>query len=121
MLHHPELDQDATAVHSGQNLAHWRAPSSGNRLDCETGILLRRTLHSDFETSTCWTTLQSSLKDRGFGLGFREGRLMLTDINAEQFICSCRFLGWPLVDLAARFGKLRARSNPGTALGQIVG
>jgi hypothetical protein len=120
MLYQPEIDQDAQPVHSGDNLAHWRAPSTGNRLDCETGILLRRTLHSEFETASCWASLQDGLKSRGFALGFREGRLMLTDINAEQFICSCRFLGWPLADLAARFGKLRARADTGTERGQII-
>lgn len=120
MLHQAEIDQVGREVHPGQSLSHWRAAQSGNRLDCETGILLRRTLRTEFDDASCWSSLLKNLKSRGFGLAFRDGRLMLTDVNAEQCICSCRFLGWPLPDLAARFGKLRARPDLGSNLAQVI-
>lgn len=121
MLHQPEPNEQSQAVRAGQNLSHWRAPETGNRLDCETGILLRRTLALVFTNASCWQTLQSKLNERGFGLGFRDGRLMLTDINNETFICSCRFLGWPLPDLVSRFGKIRARTETHSNRARIVG
>lgn len=120
MLYNSNFENGERA-HGADSIAHWRAPASGNRLDCETGVLLRRKLAPIFKSATSWADLRSQLADASFALAFRAGRLMLTDINGQTYICSCKFLGWPLKDLSTRLGKPRARQQSQCGSGKIVG
>ena len=118
MLHNTNFEMEDPA---DNRLAHWRAPETGNRLDCETGVLLCRKLLPIFESATNWQELHQMLEHDGFGLGFRAGRLMLTDISNGDYICSCRFLGSPLKTLSDKFGKPRARQQTQCGNGKLVG
>ncbi|PWE33518.1 hypothetical protein DDZ14_04825 [Maritimibacter sp. 55A14] len=91
----------------------WRNGDTGNRLDCETAVLLRAHLRPILAGAESWADLLDGLHRRGFGLAFREGRLFLTDHDSSQSICTMRFLGMPLADLAARLGRLSMQAVPG--------
>jgi len=99
----------------------WSENRDGNRLDCETAVLLRRVLSPIFDTATSWAQLRRALRSEGYDFVFDDGRLILVETLRGEKICSCRFLGYPLASLVARFGKLRARPpRPKTAFGQAV-
>ncbi|MCH2163606.1 MAG: hypothetical protein MK098_02990 [Marinovum sp.] len=93
----------------------WARARRGNRLDCETAVLLRRKLGPEFNASESWLDLASRLSSQGFALRFEADRLILVETLRGDKVCSCRFLGHPLAQLSARFGKLRARPPKGIA------
>ena len=93
----------------------WRNGDTGNRLDCETAVLLRTYIRPVFDRVSSWTELLDELSLKGFGLGFRNGRLMLTDLSTGEKICTGRFLGVPLADLAARFGRPCVKPTGGSS------
>jgi len=99
----------------------WTETRRGNRLDCETAVLLRRVLGPIFEGATTWEMLRRDLRSEGYDFVFEEGRLVLIETLRGSKICSCRFLGYPLGSLVARFGKLRTRApRARSAFGQPV-
>ncbi|MGX9356283.1 hypothetical protein ACS3SW_14305 [Roseobacteraceae bacterium S113] len=99
----------------------WSGQRKGNRLDCETGALLRQVIAPLFAEADTWHGLRKDLTARGFDLRFEDGRLILIETVRGTKICSCRFLGHPLASLAQRLGKLRARPpHAGTGFGQLV-
>jgi len=73
------------------------------------------------ETAETWGALHTALAENGFALGFRSGRLMLTDSTTKTYICSCRFLGAPLQVLSDRLGKPKARVETQCGQGRLVG
>lgn len=116
MIHH----QDFIAV-SGPSQTRWRGAQPSNRLDCETGVLLRSLLQPVFQQATSWANLRRKLARKGFGLGFHKGRLVLTDSDSGERICSCKFLGHPLQSLSRRLGRARVlASHDGTGHGTIL-
>lgn len=99
----------------------WRGAEIGNRLDCETGVLLRCALQSEFQQATSWSNLRRRLEAKGFDLGFYDGRLVLICRDSGERICSCKFVGYPLAQLTARFGRVRAKAPTGGAhVGQLL-
>ena len=85
----------------------WRGPEDSNRLDCETGVLLRSFLEPAFRKSTSWAGLRRRLAGKGFELGFNMGRLVLNDRQSGDRVCSCKFLGYPLQSLTERLGRVK--------------
>ena len=102
MIHNPDL-----IVTTGPSQIRWSGPESSNRLDCETGVLLRSLLAPVFQQSTSWASLRRRLAGKGFDLGFHMGRLVLTDRDTGNRICSCKFLGHPLKSLTERLGRVK--------------
>lgn len=99
----------------------WCGAEASNRLDCETGVLLRSTLGPVFEQATSWANLRRQLKAKGFDLRFFSGRLVLTNRDSGERICSCKFIGYPLAGLTARFGRARAKAPKGQGdFGQLL-
>lgn len=94
---------------------NWAESRVGNRLDCETGALLRQVVLPLFAQAKTWAGLRELLSSRGYDLGFDNGRLVLIDTLRDVKICSCRYLGYPLETLAKRLGRLRARPPQGAA------
>lgn len=84
-------------------------------VDSETAALFRATLCPLISQSVSWPALMDTLRDKGFGLAFRSGRLFLTNHNTGARVCSFRFLGIPLRDLVARLGRPIVRALPGRA------
>lgn len=82
-------------------------------LDCETAVLLRATIRPVFDAAVSWSSLCDVLKDKGYRLAFRQGRLCLTDRTTDQRVCGIRFLGFELRDLVLRLGRpiVVARGN----------
>ncbi len=91
-----------------------------SRLDSESAMWLRATLTPIFESAQSWPGLAQALRQKGFALAFRKGRLMLLDTERGQRICTCRFLGSPLSDLAQRLGRLPIRAGRGGANGDLL-
>lgn len=102
MLHHLEIIPERRPSQT-----RWRGPRVSNRLDCETGVLLRALLQPVFQQATSWANLRRRLSRKGFGLGFHQGRLVLTDRDSGERICSCKFLGHPLQSLTSRLGRAK--------------
>ncbi|SDX91035.1 hypothetical protein [Citreimonas salinaria] len=73
-------------------------------LDSETLMLLRAFLRPIVDAAESWNDLACRLAERGYGLGFREGRLVVLNESGLP-ICTGRCLGMPLRLLARRLGR----------------
>ncbi|WP_298933287.1 hypothetical protein [uncultured Ruegeria sp.] len=82
-------------------------------LDCETAALLRAAIRPVFASAASWGNLSDILKDKGYHLAFRQGRLCITDLATGARVCGLRFLGFELKDLISRLGRpiVVARGN----------
>ena len=110
MIHQPAVEPDPAIL---PQPTQWSQTRRGNRLDCETGALLRQILVPLFCKAESWTELRASLRSRGFDLRFEGPRLILIEIAQGEKICSCRFLGHPLSVLSQRLGRIRVRPPQG--------
>lgn len=96
------------------------AGSVTESVDSETAALIRAVLRPLFERPDSWFALLGQLRDNGYSLAFRAGRLCLTDHATGNRLCSLRFLGITLSDLVARLGRPVVRALPGrTADGEL--
>lgn len=108
-------------IKSEPSVTRWTGSQSSNRLDCETGVLLRAALAPVFRQSRTWPGLRRRLQGKGFDLGFYDGRLVLTETESGTRICSCKYLGYPLAALTEKLGRVRAKAPKGhDHFGQIV-
>ena len=82
-------------------------------MDSETAALFRASLCPLIRQSVSWPGLMDTLRAKGFGLAFRDGRLFLTNSVTGTRVCTLRFLGMPLRDLVARLGRPIVRALPG--------
>lgn len=97
---------------------NWQsAGGSGNpdapAVDSETAALFRASLCPLITQSASWPALLDTLRTKGYGLAFREGRLFLTNFETGARVCSFRFLGLPLRALVAQLGRPIVRALPG--------
>jgi len=83
------------------------------QVDSETAALFRAVLRPLIAQSVSWSSLMDTLRHKGYGLAFRDGRLFLTTHETGKRVCSLRFLGMPLRDLVARLGRPVVRAIPG--------
>ncbi|MBO9411240.1 MULTISPECIES: hypothetical protein [unclassified Ruegeria] len=81
------------------------ARQASTELDCETAALLRAAIRPLFASAASWNGLTDILKDKGYQLAFRQGRLCLTDIATAKRVCGLRFLGLEFRDLVQRMGR----------------
>lgn len=89
-------------------------------IDCETAALLRARLIPVFDSAQDWSGLMSALELKGFHLMFRNGRLALADQMSGAVICTSRFLGYSLPDLANRLGRPHIALTLGASDGVIL-
>lgn len=82
-------------------------------VDCETAMLFRAWLGPLFDQAASWSALMDTLRTKGYGLAIREGRLVLTDHASGARLCTVRFLGTSLRELAGRMGRPHVRALPG--------
>ena len=87
--------------------------SVADSVDSETAALIRAVLRPLFERPSSWFVLMAQLRENGYSLAFRAGRLCLTDHASGQRLCSLRFLGITLRDLVAQLGRPVVRPVPG--------
>lgn len=80
-------------------------------MDSESAALLRGWVLPLAAACPSWAALDQALGRRGYGLAFRNGRLCLT--RDGDCLCSMRFLGIGLRDLAVRLGRPAVRPLPG--------
>ncbi len=74
-------------------------------LDCETAALLRAAIRPIFSNAANWGSLAETLKEKGYSLVFRQGRLCLTDTATDARVCGLNFLGFEFRDLVRRLGR----------------
>ncbi|MEX0307266.1 MAG: hypothetical protein AB3N12_07735 [Ruegeria sp.] len=79
--------------------------SAATELDCESAALLRAAIRPVFTSAASWAGLADILRDKGYRLAFRKGRLCITDRTTDERVCGLRFLGFELADLVRRFGR----------------
>ena len=95
--------------------------SVSRTVDSETAALIRAVLRPLFDHPDSWVSLLNQLRDNGYGLAFRAGRLCLTDHATGHRLCSLRFLGITLSDLVTRLGRPIVRALPGqSADGELM-
>ncbi|MGR3496476.1 hypothetical protein [Citreimonas sp.] len=79
-------------------------------LDSETLALLRAFLRPIVDAAGSWNDLALRLAARGYGMGFRDGRLVILD-DAGLPVCTGACLGVPLRLLAGRLGRATIRAD----------
>lgn len=86
---------------------------ASTEMDCETAALLRAAIRPIFASAASWGSLTDILKDKGYRLAFRQGRLCITDRTSGARVCGLRFLGFEFRDLVSRLGRpiVVARGN----------
>ncbi|WP_420584550.1 hypothetical protein [Ruegeria sp.] len=89
------------------------ARTASTELDCETAALLRAAIRPAFSSAASWSSLTEILKDKGYRLAFRQGRLCVTDRDTGDRVCGLRFLGFEFRELVRRLGRpiVVARGN----------
>ena len=88
-------------------------------LDCETRALLHMALAPILEGASCWSDLAGALAKRGYELGFAMGHLVIRQGDGAP-LCTGRAIGFPLCELAKRFGRPTVRADRGGALGRLA-
>ncbi len=96
------------------------ARPAATELDCESAALLRAAIRPLFSSAASWSSLADILKDKGYHLAFRQGRLCITDRKTGDRICGLRFLGFELRDLVRRMGRPIVIARGSDADGDIV-
>jgi len=101
-------------VSTVQTVAQGDNPTS---LDSESAALFRAWLRPLFDQAVSWPALIKTLEAKGYGLAIREGRLVLTDKAQDAPVCTARFLGTSLRELAQRMGRpcVQARGDASAA------
>ena len=74
-------------------------------LDCETAMLLRSFLLPVIEAAESWADLSDRLGGMGYGIAFRDGRLVFRRRDTGNEVCTGQTLGAPLRDLSRRLGR----------------
>ena len=90
-------------------------------MDSESAALFRAWLCPLLERAESWVDLSERLRAKGYGLAIRRGRLVLVRCDCGEPLCSLRFLGTSLRELAGRFGRPMVRALPGAqAAGELM-
>lgn len=84
-------------------------------IDSETAALIRAWACPLVARAESWADLITRLGSRGYALAIRNGRLVLVRSDDGSALCSLRFLGTSLRDLAARLGRPMVKALPGSA------
>lgn len=82
----------------------WACALQRRGLDSEALVQLRVNLNESFVQARTWPGLQILLKQKGFDMRPRGGRLRLVDLQSQVEICSFGKLGHPRQELERRFG-----------------
>ena len=88
-------------------------------LDCETRALLHMALAPILEQACCWSDLADTLAERGYQLGFARGHLVIRQGDGAP-LCTGGAIGFPLCELAERFGRPTVRADRGGSLGNLA-
>jgi hypothetical protein len=88
-------------------------------LDSEALSLLRLFLTPVLEQADSWSDLDRTLAQKGYGLTFRQGRLIVLNDHGEA-LCTGRDLGVPLATLADRIGRPCVRADRTGQTGDLI-
>jgi hypothetical protein len=89
-------------------------------LDSETACLLRISMLPEIDAASDWKDLETRLGSKGFGLTFRDGRMIFVRLDDGQEICTGRFLGVPMTELADRLGRPNVRAGRDGRTGRLI-
>lgn len=88
-------------------------------IDCETQALLRLFLSPILETASNWREISDRLGQKGYGLSFRRGRLVILNEHGDA-ISTGRGLGVPLAAIAKRIGRPSIRAQIDGISGELA-
>jgi hypothetical protein len=88
-------------------------------LESEALALLRLFLTPVMEQARSWAELSRGLSDKGFGLTFRKGHLVVLN-DTGNALCTGRDLGTPLASLSERIGRPCVRADRSGQTGALV-
>ncbi len=87
-----------------------KAPHPVKPLESEALAMLRLFLVPILEQADTWADLSRQLAEKGFGLSFRRGHLVIQN-DRNEALCTGRDLGVPLAVLSARIGRPCVRAH----------
>lgn len=88
-------------------------------IDCETAMLLRSFLLPAIEAAQTWADLSDRLARMGYGIAFRDGRLIFRRSDTGDEVCTGQTLGAPLRDLSRRLGRPCITAAPDGQSGRL--
>lgn len=98
----------------------WGKSEALDVMNSEAAVALRSVVAPIFQGASDWRELQKKLAQKGFGLTFRKGHMVLTDIATGVAICTGKFLGTPLKEMSARLGRPQIVALPGGLAGDFM-
>lgn len=88
-------------------------------LDSETQALLHGFLAPIFETAQSWQDLSMRLRNKGYALAFRQGRLVVIGDQGKA-LCTGGSIGVPMRSLSRRLGRPCIRANRNGLVGRLA-
>lgn len=88
-------------------------------MDSESRAMLRLFLAPILERATSWGEMAGWLDEKGYSLGFREGRLVVYNDMGEG-LCTGSDIGVPMVDIVSRIGKPCIKAHVGGLSGELA-
>ncbi|MEQ5869496.1 hypothetical protein J4E08_06230 [Sagittula sp. NFXS13] len=87
-------------------------------LDCETRAMLRLFLAPILQKSESWQDVAARLEERGYELGFCEGRMVVYN-DIGQALCTGSDIGIPMSELSRRLGRPCIIAHPDGETGAL--
>ena len=100
--------------------ASTQAFPQSHALDCETASLLRSFLLPIFEKATAWENLREGLMAKGYEPAFRDGHLVLCNLDTPQILRLSSLLSAPLHSRIERLGHAHPTAHRGGAINLLV-
>lgn len=88
-------------------------------LDSETRALMRLFLSPILERAKSWSDLSRQLSEKGYGLGFLKGHLVIQNRDGQP-VCTGSGLGVPLAQISARIGRPCIKADRSGSSGTLV-
>ncbi len=108
--------------HDPLDSGHWSQPNAElglpGPLECETLVLLRRFIAPILENAASWDDIAASLAEKGYGLTFRAGHLVIMN-DQGMGLCTGRDLGVPLREISNRIGRPSIRAHADGQSGEL--
>ncbi|WP_170340227.1 hypothetical protein [Ruegeria arenilitoris] len=94
--------------------------NKSTELDSESAALLRASIRPLFTNALDWGALSGILREKGYSLAFRDGRLCLIDQATGDRVCGLKFLGFELRELVRRMGRPMVIARGANADGDLI-
>lgn len=103
-----------------QDMFNARHTSLPAPIDSETRVLLSSFLTPILEQADNWRDLRNRLAAKGYDISFRAGRMVVTNTESGNAVCTGRSIGMPLRALATRIGRPNIKAHSDGVSGELV-